>query len=447
MKLKYHLIIIWMVLSFQSCSSLKRSDITILYTTSVEGEYEPCGCPTNPLGGISKRAKYVEELKEREKNVLIIDSGDLFFKSASVPLASKEQWRMKAELLARAYRIMGVEATGTGEVDLAMGVDFLKEVSTANGIKLIASNIIQPVDVFLPYIIIKKNLRRIGIISAVESALIKTEGVKLQDVRESLNEILKKLSPEVDIVILLSHLAPEDEKNLLISRNDINIIISSHAGYSSQKPLQVGNGLIVSAGNRGKYIGILRLTFYGEGPFKLVEEGKKNGNVIYSGEWIPVEQELKNHEEIDKLIAEYNKRVAEINARPSVIENITYVSEEVCKNCHRAQYNFWKRTKHAHAFKTLEKVNKSFDPECIGCHTTGFKKPGGFTVPANVGSMKNVQCEACHIDATEHAKNRFKARPEKIVPETICGECHTPERSPDFNYVKRLPLISCPGGT
>lgn len=444
MKIKFLAGIIGLCSLF-SCASTKRSDVTIIYTTSVQGEYESCGCPKHPLGGISKRAKYVEELKKREKNVIVLDSGDLFFQNNSIPFGSETQWRMKAELIANASSVMGIDAIGLGENDLASGVDFLKETITRSKIKLVTTNVKDSASFSIPFIIIEKNSKKTGVLSVIQPALLKTEDLQLEEIQKAIDEAMKRIRSRVDLVILLSHLTPAEEEKLLKTRSDIDIIISSHYGFA-QKPVQINNSIIATAGSRGKYIGVIRISFYGSGPYKLAQEGKKSGSVIYSGEWVPVEQDLPDHEKIDKLIAEYNKNIAEISTQPPVIENISYVSAERCKNCHIKQYNFWTNTKHAHAYKTLERINKNLDPECIGCHTTGFKKPGGFTMPANVGKMKNVQCEACHLNSTEHAKNSGKLKPEKIVPEAICRGCHTHERSPDFNYIKRLPLISCPGG-
>jgi hypothetical protein len=450
-----HFAIILLLFLFSSCTSTSGDEVIIAFTTSVEGEYASCGCPRHPLGGLSKRAKYIEELRNREKNIIVLDSGDLFFQNSTIPLGSETQWQLKARLIADSYAIMGVDAIGIGEIDLAMGADFLKELTSKNHLAFIASNIDYPSfkqvnddkQTFSPFKIIQKGSKKIGIISLLHPGLLKSpsENIEFKALDSSLDDLLKTLRNEPDITILLSHLPPVEEENLLKKRDDINIIISSHYGYS-QTPIHINNGIIVTAGNRGKYLGILRLKFHGKGPYKLTHEGKESGTITYSEEWVPVEQDLKNHPEIDKLIENYNKSVAQLNLSPSVIEQIKYAGAETCMTCHPKQYNFWRTTKHAFAYNTLEREQKNLDPECIGCHTTGFKMPGGFTVPANVGKMKNVQCEACHINSTEHANNMGKLKQEKTVPEAVCRGCHSAERSPDFNYTRRLPLISCPGG-
>lgn len=438
--MKFFLLIILPVL-LSSCSYTNRVDITIVYTTGVEGEFEPCGCPKHPLGGISKRAKYVEELRKKEKYVVLLDSGDLFFPRGNPPFGLDEQWRLKARLIAEAYNIMKPDAIGTGETDLAMGMDYLKELTTEYQLDLIASNLIPEVrDLFHQYKIIEIGGKKIGIISLIQPELLsgKTTGLQIQ-------ELVRFIRKQADSVILLSHLSPGEEENLLKNGADIDIIISSHYGYS-QKPVHINNGIIATAGSRGKYIGILRLTFYGNSPYRINAEGNESGTIRYSGEWVPVEQDLPSDTGIDKLIDNYHRKVAELNSHIQEQENILLANAEKCAECHIKQYNFWKTTKHSQAYKTLEKEGKNLDPECVGCHTTGYRKPGGFSSPAGVGKMKGVRCNACHINSTEHARSRGQMRINKFVPETTCRECHTAERSPDFNYMKRLPLISCPVG-
>jgi hypothetical protein len=44
----------------------------------------------------------------------------------------------------------------------------------------------------------------------------------------------------------------------------------------------------------------------------------------------------------------------------------TYVGSEACADCHDTQVEFWKKTRHAEAWETLEEVSKQFDYDCIG---------------------------------------------------------------------------------
>lgn len=114
-----------------------------------------------------------------------------------------------------------------------------------------------------------------------------------------------------------------------------------------------------------------------------------------------------------------------------------YVGDEQCGACHDKELAHWETTRHAGAYETLVKVNKQYDLSCIGCHVTGFRKPGGSEVVEHVG-LEDVQCEVCHGPGSLHTE-----RPEKggkafgirrDTPVEVCLECHTPEHSDTFNY-------------
>jgi len=425
-----------------SCHAEKENEITLVYTTSVRGEYASCGCPRHPLGGISKRAYLVEQLR-RNGNVIVLDSGDLFFSDVTVPMGLENQWRLKAELIAESYRIMGIDAAGIGEVDLTMGIDFLHKLSSQNKFPLIATNISAGnQQIFQTYKIIEINGKRIGVISLINPGSVKSsEGVTVFPPIPSIHGIIDKIRSDIDLLILLSHLSASEEEELLRTRRDIDILISAHSGYS-QKPLEINHSIIVTAGSMGKYMGILRMKFHGKKPYTL-RTSKSGGNVTYTSEWIPIEQDLPDNTAIAQLIDSYNIKIAMLNSITSGEKAVALANAESCKKCHRKQYNFWKATKHAAAYKTLVKRGKHFDPECIGCHTTGFREPGGFKNPGDVGEMKNVQCVACHVGATNH-ELKPGVRISAPVSEGICRKCHTDQRSPDFNYQERLLMVSCP---
>ena len=112
-----------------------------------------------------------------------------------------------------------------------------------------------------------------------------------------------------------------------------------------------------------------------------------------------------------------------------------YKGVKTCKGCHKAAYQVWKKSKHAHAFAAL-KGDDAKKPECVTCHTTGY--PGSGAVGKK---QKNVQCEACHGAGDKYRKVMMKKKTftrEKavaaglVIPnEATCKGCHN-EKSPNF---------------
>ncbi|HKQ68547.1 MAG TPA: multiheme c-type cytochrome [Polyangiaceae bacterium] len=123
-----------------------------------------------------------------------------------------------------------------------------------------------------------------------------------------------------------------------------------------------------------------------------------------------------------------------------------YAGVEVCSSCHDSARKVWDGTAHAHAYATLAKQSKEFNLDCVGCHVTGYEKPGGSTVTWNL-PLRDVQCESCHGPGQAHAKAPKKAglitRDPK--PETCVGSCHHPPHVEAFDPVKAKQLVLGPG--
>lgn len=124
-----------------------------------------------------------------------------------------------------------------------------------------------------------------------------------------------------------------------------------------------------------------------------------------------------------------------------------YVGSEECSFCHAEAFDFWSKTRHANAWKSLTDAGKEFNRDCIYCHVTGFGKPGGSTLGFNE-PLRNVQCETCHGPGSIHVEQDGHDKPRTIVraPEkTLCISCHSEEHSDTFELEAYLRDITGTG--
>ena len=95
-------------------------------------------------------------------------------------------------------------------------------------------------------------------------------------------------------------------------------------------------------------------------------------------------------------------------------EEAVFVGVKICTKCHDVHGESWETTPHGKAFESLRanamadaKTRAKLDPgkdyttdkDCVGCHSTGFGKPGGYEIGAAPGGPKalgSVGCESCH---------------------------------------------------
>ena len=147
-----------------------------------------------------------------------------------------------------------------------------------------------------------------------------------------------------------------------------------------------------------------------------------------------------------------------LNSTPSEAGEHPYIGTNKCKKCHIKEYKSWAETKMAQSFEILrpgqraeEKKAAGLEPdkdytadaECVGCHTTGYGKEGGFVDEASTPELLGVGCEMCHgaggtyvADEYMSIKNKNYKRADiaavgSIYPptEAQCRVCHN-EKSP-----------------
>jgi hypothetical protein len=105
-----------------------------------------------------------------------------------------------------------------------------------------------------------------------------------------------------------------------------------------------------------------------------------------------------------------------------------------CSTCHNNIHTHWSQTLHARAYETLEEIGQHENPSCVGCHTVGYGRPGGWVDRATTNDLAGVGCESCHGGAADHANNvnDERLRPKIDIGSHVCGQCHTGAHHPNF---------------
>ncbi len=127
-----------------------------------------------------------------------------------------------------------------------------------------------------------------------------------------------------------------------------------------------------------------------------------------------------------------------------------FVGMGACAKCHQSAVDFWRKTVHAHAWKTLVDVDKQYDYDCIGCHVTGFQKPGGSNLATvEKQQLVDVQCEVCHGPGSQHVAEAGLDDPKTLTrkpADNFCADnCHSKEHSDTFQLAPYLRDVVGPG--
>lgn len=107
-----------------------------------------------------------------------------------------------------------------------------------------------------------------------------------------------------------------------------------------------------------------------------------------------------------------------------------YVGAIVCRGCHSEIHSSWLTARHAGALDTLVAAGQQHNPDCLACHTTGYRK-GGFVSAIATPGFAGVQCEECHGTGAAHVGSRSPADIIRLPTADTCGKCHTGPAQPN----------------
>ena len=452
---------------------------------------------------------YIKQLKGEGKKLLIVDAGDLLFRTNPLPHHIREQLLKKADLIISAFNTIGCDAVNIGDCDLAGGKEYLLKKAKAANFPFLSANLIDKASgktLFKPYVIKKINGLKIGLFGLITDGFKPDSDLLIDNPFETAKKIVEKLRKRCDLVIGITHLGLKGDQRLAQEVPGINIIVGGHSSSKLFKPVKVNDTIILQVYNRGRYLGRLDLTIrngsldfrdaspvntsqrkegvesqqstsskeretteaYAHGEkvpaYSNASEGQQKdaGKSQYINALVPMTENIKADPEIQQFVTGYKQYVAELEKSRPVPSKVatagkmqlsrrgrfaTYVSDAACGTCHVKQHQFLKGTEHAHAYQSLVERNQEFNQECIGCHTTGYRKTGGFWQPNLVNrfrNLKNVQCEVCHGKGSKHVRSNGIGNISRKVTKDTCLKCHTIDGSPGFDFAVEVKKIRCP---
>ena len=270
-------------LSGMSLSSFTTSDIkkiTILHTNDVHSHIDPFPVdhPKNPnMGGAARRATIIESIRKEEKNVLLLDAGDIF---QGTPYFNYYGGELEFKLMS----MMQYDIATMGNHDFDNGIDgFFAQLPHAK-FEFVSANYDFKNTVLdgivKPYKIVFKDGIKIGVFGLgvqldglVDKKLYKeTVYNNPIEVAQDISRILKE-DHKCDLLICLSHLGfkykdePEKPSDIVLAKNTkyIDLIIGGHTHTFLDKPVIEKNSdgkevLINQVGCYGVNLG--RIDFY-----------------------------------------------------------------------------------------------------------------------------------------------------------------------------------------
>ena len=246
---------------------LQSQSIVILHTNDTHSRIEPVPETDkyNPdLGGIVRRAAYVEKVRSENDNVLLFDAGDFV---QGTPYFNM----FKGEVEVEAMNLLKYDAITLGNHEFDYGMDVLVDMVKKANFPIVCTNYdfsdTEIANIIKPYHIIVKDGVKIGIVGAninPQGLVASThyEGVKYLPLTETINKTAEMLRNDFncDMVVALSHTGIKTELELAENSRNIDIIIGGHSHTFMAEPAIRTNRdgkdvLVYQTNGRGVYVG------------------------------------------------------------------------------------------------------------------------------------------------------------------------------------------------
>ena len=434
---------------------------SLAVTAEMLGTVEPCGCTTDPLGDLARTAKLLEG-----NDVVWVDGGEMTWPRDREP-RKRFQQELRAALLADVARARGLAITrspdrgslalpGEDRVVVAGGVQVGVLVAGADPAAQARALREKGAEVVVALLGERRAARRLlGRVPGIDIGVVGAKVGEGDPIAERVEDaILVQPADQGRRVGLLRVVlrpgAPprlEDAGGLGKRRarlahleRQIAALEARLAGWSTQKDADAS-----FVAERRRELERARAE-----RSHLVDPRAPDRAVPARGSYfeyalVDIRRKLPRDaaiaarmREIDRQVSRENLEAARREPAPPLPKDATtFVGGETCgkAGCHVKELAFWQKTVHAHAWQTLVELDKQYDYDCIGCHVTGYGKPGGASL-ARHAPLVSVQCETCHGPGSRHVAGEGLEEPPAIVrapAEDLCAsQCHTAEHSDTF---------------
>jgi 2',3'-cyclic-nucleotide 2'-phosphodiesterase (5'-nucleotidase family) len=244
--------------------------------------------PQRPVGGAANLAAMIKAQRSADPGgVILLAAGDMFH---GAPVSDLFQGRPVLDLM----NALRFDAMTLGNHEFDWGPAALRAMTEDARFPFLSANIAdaagKPLPWIKPYVILERKGIKVAVIGMTtqETAFaVKREyvaGLRFASPERLLPGIISEVRREgATLVVLLSHFGLAEDMRLAAAVHGIDIIVGGHSHTALADPLRSGQTIVVQAGARGLYLGVLELTI-DEKTGKL-ESATENGELktVWSG--------------------------------------------------------------------------------------------------------------------------------------------------------------------
>ncbi len=233
--------------------------LLVLQTNANNGYLYPCKCPSEPKGGLAKRATLIKQITTNRDQLTGDHQGHLLFDSGDIWGLDSD--RETDSLVLAAYQAMGYQAVALGDQELCRGPEHFLSLSQKFNVPFLAANLrYQGKPLASGYRVFRSGTLTVGVIGLMGRQVFKyypaevTKGLEILDPEPVLRELVTELRPKADLLVLLSHLGYDREQEFAKKFPELDLIVGGHTQTELAEADRSGAVPIIEAGPKAVYL-------------------------------------------------------------------------------------------------------------------------------------------------------------------------------------------------
>ena len=390
---------------------------TLLVAGHFDGMLEPCGCTAPMIGGVRRLGTLAAQLRAQGPTTIVITAGSVPNIATQSSLQAKQNV-LKAETAALVAKSIGADALGLGSQEASYGLGMLSEVVQLFPDHVVNSQVTAPEGLPLRKFVSHGRFL-IGAAGKGASSMAASFGGTSTDEVQAAKDLAFQAQTSGQIAVLMLDDTQVEAQQISTAVPGLGLILYSSQGSADPGSRQTSGPWLASPGSQGRDVLVFSLDANGLSGCRVQK----------------LTPDLADAASVSDVMTDYLHRVGAANllAQWPKVKTGTYVGPQACMSCHRDAYHTWTASKHALAYKTLEVQGHGLDPDCVRCHVTGLSSTSGFVSLAKTPQFAGVTCESCHGPGKAHSLNPRWVKMQD--GRQACSYCHTPEHSPQFNFM------------
>ncbi len=261
--------------------------VTILVTADIHGNLEPYKPSGSDyfIGGMAKMARFVNDMRAIQPNLLLLDVGDAPYNTNVANL-------FEGEPVIRLMNLMGYDAMAIGNHDFDFPFDVMERNAALADFPFLSANTYYHGEFphFLdPYVIVEVSGIRFGIIGTTDDSSAwythprNVIGITFEDHYEATIRVVEEIKDDVDIILILAHLHGHNARLPLRLDGWPVYMVLGGGEDKVELPININDMWLIASGKHAELVSQIHINFWQDTPLGF------NFGHVFMSENLPVD--------------------------------------------------------------------------------------------------------------------------------------------------------------